>query len=86
MVEITNELMYEVLKSVQAHVARIREDVTTVKSRMTSLDHRLGIIHTDMALFADRMAGSKAVWSASRHASTSPTREGDVRNHQRTHL
>lgn len=55
MAEISNELIYEVLKSVQAQVAIIREDVGTIKARMTSLDHRLGIIHTDMAVFSERM-------------------------------
>jgi predicted nucleic acid-binding Zn-ribbon protein len=55
MVQITNELMYEVLKSVQAQVALIREDVNAIKARMTSLDQRVGIVHTDMALFSERM-------------------------------
>jgi archaellum component FlaC len=55
MAQITDELMYEVLKSVQAQVAIIREDVGAIKARMTSLDQRLGIIHTDMALVSDRM-------------------------------
>jgi hypothetical protein len=55
MVEITNERMYKVLKSVQAQVAIIREDVSAIKARVTSLDQRLGIVHTDMALFAGRM-------------------------------
>jgi hypothetical protein len=55
MAVITNELMYDVLKSVQAQVAVIREDVTTIKARMTSVDQRLGIIHTDMALSSERM-------------------------------
>jgi predicted nucleic acid-binding Zn-ribbon protein len=55
MVQITNELMYEVLKSVQAQVALIREDVNAIKARMTALDQRVGIVHTDMALFSERM-------------------------------
>jgi hypothetical protein len=55
MANVSNELMYEALKSVQAQVAIIREDVTMIKTGVTSLDHRLGIIHTDMAAFSDRM-------------------------------
>ena len=59
---ITNELMYEVLKSVQAQVAIIREDMESNKVRLTSLDSRLGHIlhaigdlHTDIAEVSGRM-------------------------------
>ena len=52
---VTNELIYEVLKSVQAQVGLIREDVASIKARLTSLDQRLGVVHTDMALLSDRM-------------------------------
>jgi hypothetical protein len=52
---ITNELIYEVLKSVQAQVALTREDIASIKARLTSLDMRLGGVHTDMALLSDRM-------------------------------
>ncbi len=55
MTGITNELMYEVLKSVQAQVAIIREDVGSIKARLTSLDTRVGLVHTDMAHLSDRM-------------------------------
>ena len=55
MTEITNELMYEGLKSIQAQVALTREDAAAIKARLTSLDQRLGIVHTDMALLSDRM-------------------------------
>jgi len=55
MTEITNELMHEVLRSVQAQVALIREDVSSIKARLTSLDARVGLIHTDMAHLSDRM-------------------------------
>jgi hypothetical protein len=46
---VTNELMYEVLKSIQAQVALVREDVDSIKVRLTSVDTRLGLVHTDMA-------------------------------------
>ncbi len=59
---ITNELMYEVLKSVQAQVAIIREDVQSVKMRLTSQDNRLGHVlhaigdlHTDLAEVSGRI-------------------------------
>ena len=39
--EITNELIYEVLKSVQAQVAIIREDMESLKTRLTTQDGRL---------------------------------------------
>jgi hypothetical protein len=49
MAEVTNELLYEVLKSVQAQVALLRDDMENVKARLTSIDTRLGLVHTDMA-------------------------------------
>jgi polyhydroxyalkanoate synthesis regulator phasin len=52
---ITNELMYEVLKSIQAQVVLVREDVDSIKSRLTSVDTRLGLVHTDMANQAERL-------------------------------
>ncbi len=59
---ITNELMYEVLKSIQAQVALIREDMDSVKIRLTSQDNRLGHVlhaigdlHTDLAEVSGRM-------------------------------
>jgi hypothetical protein len=52
---ITNELMYEVLKSIQAQVALVREDVDSIKARLTSVDTRLGLVHTDMANQAERL-------------------------------
>jgi polyhydroxyalkanoate synthesis regulator phasin len=52
---VTNELIYEVLESVQAQVAVIGEDAENIKARLTSVDTRLGVVHTDMALLSDRM-------------------------------
>ena len=40
MAAITNELMYEVLKSIQAQVAIVREDMDSMKTRLTALDGR----------------------------------------------
>ena len=42
---VTKELMYEVLKSIQAQVALVREDVDSIKARMSSVDIRLGLVH-----------------------------------------
>jgi hypothetical protein len=52
---VSNDLIYEVLKSVQAQVSVTREDVADIKARLTSLDTRLGVVHTDMALLSGRM-------------------------------
>jgi predicted nucleic acid-binding Zn-ribbon protein len=60
--KITNELIYEVLKSIQAQVAIIREDMESMKTRLTSQDSRLGHIlnaaadlHSDIAEVSGRM-------------------------------
>jgi predicted nucleic acid-binding Zn-ribbon protein len=62
MAQITNELIYEVLKSIQAQVAIVREDMESVKARLTSQDNRLGHIlsavadlHGDIAEVSGRM-------------------------------
>jgi predicted nucleic acid-binding Zn-ribbon protein len=62
MVEITNELIYEILKSIQAQVAIVREDMESMKVRLTSQDSRLGHIlsavadlHSDIAEVSGRM-------------------------------
>ncbi len=59
---VTNELIYEVLKSVQAQVAIIREDVASLKVRITSQDRILSRIeggfadiHADFAELSGRM-------------------------------
>ncbi len=52
---VTNELIYEVLKSIQAQVALVREDVDSIKARLTSVDTRLGLLHTDMANQSERL-------------------------------
>jgi hypothetical protein len=41
---ITNELIYEVLKSIQTQMALVREDIASIKARLTSLDSRLGLV------------------------------------------
>lgn len=46
---ITNELICEVLKAVQAQVAILREDMDSVKTRLTSQDTRLSLIHRGLA-------------------------------------
>jgi chromosome segregation ATPase len=62
MTTVTNDLIYEVLKSVQAQVAVIREDVNSIKTRLTSQDRLLSQIqsgfaglHGDFAELSGRM-------------------------------
>ena len=52
---ITNELVYEILKQIQAHIALLKDDMNSVKTWLTSIDTRLGLVHTDMAHQADRL-------------------------------
>jgi tetrahydromethanopterin S-methyltransferase subunit G len=54
MADVTNDLIYEVLKSVQAQVVLLRDDMNNVKARLTSIDTRLGLVHTDMAHQSER--------------------------------
>lgn len=55
MSEITNDLIYEILKSIQSQVAIVREDMDSVKVRLSSIDTRLGIVHTDIANQSERI-------------------------------
>lgn len=55
MAEVSNDLIYEVLKSVQAQISVMREDMDSMEGRLTSIDTRLGVVHTDMAGMAERM-------------------------------
>jgi tetrahydromethanopterin S-methyltransferase subunit G len=52
---ITNELIFEVLKSIQGNVAALREDMEHIKPRLSSIDNRLGLVHTDMATQSIRL-------------------------------
>jgi len=54
MPEMTSELMYEVPKTIQADLALMKEDMSDIKSRLTSLDSRLAIVHTDLAAQTER--------------------------------
>jgi predicted nuclease with TOPRIM domain len=47
--EITNELIHKVLKSIQGQVAIVREDVDSVKTRLTAQDGRLSQMLSAMA-------------------------------------
>ena len=53
--QVTNELLYEVLKSVQAQVSIIREDMASVKNRLSSVDTKLATLHGDIASQSDRI-------------------------------
>ena len=52
---VTNELIYEVLKSVQAQVSIIREDVSGLKNRISSLQSSVAGLHADMAEVSARL-------------------------------
>jgi hypothetical protein len=52
---ITNDLIFEVLKSIQGNVAALREDMEHIKPRLSSIDNRLGLVHTDMATQSIRL-------------------------------
>jgi hypothetical protein len=52
---VTSDLIYEILKQIQSHVPLLRDDMDSVKTRLTSGDTRLGPVHTDMAHQADRL-------------------------------
>src|SRR5437868_14899265 len=71
---ITNELVYEILKQIQAHIALLKDDMNSVKTWLTSIDTRLGLVHTDMAHQADRLDRLNPVWAVSKPASTSHTK------------
>lgn len=45
---ITNDVIYEILKSMRTQLAIVREDVDSVKVRLSSLDHRLSLVHLDL--------------------------------------
>ncbi|MBM3509539.1 MAG: hypothetical protein FJX61_05290 [Alphaproteobacteria bacterium] len=53
--DIASALIDEVLEAVQSHVTDPREDRDLVKGRLTSIDTRLGLVHTDMARQSDRL-------------------------------
>lgn len=53
--KIDNEFIHDVPKSIQAQIARLREDVGSVKLRLSSIDTPFGLVHTDMAHLSDRM-------------------------------
>jgi tetrahydromethanopterin S-methyltransferase subunit G len=52
---VTNQLIYEVLKNIQERVVYISDDVNGLKTRLTSIDTRLGLVHTDPAHLSDRL-------------------------------
>lgn len=42
MADVTNELIYEVLRRIQAEVADLRDDIGELKTRATALDEHMG--------------------------------------------
>ncbi len=64
---LTNELIYEVLKSVQAQVALTREDIASIKARLTSLDTRLGSFTPTWLCCLTVWTGLRVAWAMLRH-------------------
>ncbi len=54
MAGVPNELVYETLKALQAQGAAVRDDLTDLKSRMTTLEFTVGNL---MAVEASHYAG-----------------------------
>jgi hypothetical protein len=52
---VTPEFIYGVMNFVKVQVAVIWEDAESIKAWLSSIDTRLGVVHTDMALLSDRM-------------------------------
>ncbi len=55
MIEITNELIYEVLKTVQRDGAVVRTDVSDLKHQMTSVRGHLFAIEQDVGNIYNRL-------------------------------
>ena len=49
MTQITNELVYEILKQLQAGQGEIKADVRDVKSRLASIENYIATMHGDQA-------------------------------------
>jgi hypothetical protein len=56
MAEVTNELLYEVLKAVQARLGNVEEglrelrgEVHAMRAGLTAIDGRMGALHLDIA-------------------------------------
>ena len=67
MPQITNELMYGLLKSIQAQVAIVHEDMDSIKTRLTAQDGRLSQMLGAMAGLHGYPAAStrlRAAWAA----------------------
>ena len=54
-VRISNELLYEVLKSIQAQTSTIRDDVDIIKVRTSTIERKLGDIQSDLGVHSERM-------------------------------
>ena len=47
MVEVTNELIFEVLKAVQADASATKSDIRDMKARLASIESFIATLHTD---------------------------------------
>lgn len=56
MAEVTNELIYEVLKKVQEDVGSLRNDVRSIREEMIAMRGHLNAVQRDVANIYDRLA------------------------------
>ncbi len=52
---ISNDLLYEILKSIQEQVSFIREDVDLIKGRISSVERRMGDVLAEVGRSNERM-------------------------------
>lgn len=52
---ISNEMIYNVLRSIQEQVSIIRDDVDAIKSRMSSVERRMGDVLAEVGRSNERM-------------------------------
>ncbi len=57
MADVTNELIYEVLKQVQTEVSAVRHDVRELKTGVARIERELHSIRGDLLRQAEGMAG-----------------------------
>jgi hypothetical protein len=57
MADVTNELIYETLKALQAQGAAVHDDMADLKNRMTTLEFSVGNL---MSIEANHYAGQSA--------------------------
>ena len=55
MVEVTNELIYEVLKMLQADVGQLREDAHGIREELSAIRGHMNAMQRDIHIIYDRL-------------------------------